>query len=213
MDGTLVNSPETPSSLSRCTKCVAVIWTAMPPLPVKIYTRTGDSGTTGLQTGERVSKADPRIQANGAIDEANAILGAALAAEPGSRLRPILATLQSDLFILGSDISNADMEDRRVRVKPAMTANLESTIDDVESTLPQLTNFILPGGHLSGALLHMTRAAVRRAESRIAEMPGPMNPECMRYVNRLSDLLFVLARLANQSAGVPEVPWTPGSTG
>ena len=185
----------------------------MLPLPVKIYTRTGDSGTTGLQTGERVSKADPRIRANGAVDEANAILGAALAAGQGSRLRPIVATLQNDLFILGSDISNADMEDRRVRVTPAMTANLESAIDDVESTLPPLTNFILPGGHLSGALLHMARAAVRRAESHIAEMTGSINPECMRYVNRLSDLLFVLARSANQGAEVPEVPWMPSSSG
>ena len=177
---------------------------------MKIYTRTGDSGTTGLQTGERVSKADPRIRANGAVDEANAILGAALAAGPGIRLRSIVATLQNDLFILGSDISNANMEDRRVRVTPAMTTNLESTIDDMESTLPPLTNFILPGGHLSGALLHMTRAAIRRAESHIAEIPGPINPECIRYANRLSDLLFVLARSVNQDAGVPEVPWTPG---
>lgn len=183
----------------------------MLPPAVKIYTRTGDSGTTGLQTGKRVSKADPRIRANGAIDEANAVLGAALAADPSRRLRPIMAALQNDLFVLGSDISNADKEDRRVRVTPAMTTNLESTIDDVESTLPPLTNFILPGGHLSGALLHMTRAAVRRAESHIAEMSDSPNPECMRYVNRLSDLLFVLARSANQDAGVQEIPWTPNS--
>ena len=198
-------------TLPQRQECVAVICTVTVPLPVKIYTRTGDSGTTGLQTGERVSKADPRIRANGAVDEANAALGAALAADPSRRLRPIMAALQNDLFVLGSDISNADEGDRRVRVTPAMTANLESAIDDVESTLPPLTNFILPGGHLSGALLHMARAAARRAESHIAEMPGYVNPECMRYVNRLSDLLFVLARSANQDAGVPEATWTPNS--
>lgn len=180
---------------------------------MKIYTRTGDTGTTGLQTGERVSKADPRIRANGAVDEANAILGAALAASPSRRLRPTMAAIQNDLFVLGADISNTDKEDRRVRVTPAMTANLESAIDDAESNLPPLTNFILPGGHLSGSLLHIARAAVRRAESHIAEMAGSANPECMRYANRLSDLLFVLARSVNSDAGVPEVPWTPNSPG
>ena len=177
---------------------------------VKIYTRTGDAGTTGLRTGERVSKADPRIRANGAVDEANAVLGAALAAGPRERIRSILALLQDDLFVLGSDISNANMDDGSVRITTAMTARLESAIDDIESSLPPLSNFILPGGHASGALLHVARSVVRRAESYLAEMTGPVNPECLRYVNRLSDLLFVLARAANQDAGVPETPWTPG---
>ena len=179
-------------------------------ISVKIYTRTGDAGTTGLRTGERVSKADPRIRANGAVDEANAVLGVALAAGPGERIRSILASLQDDLFVLGSDISNANMDDDSVRVTTTMTARLESAIDDVESGLPPLSNFILPGGHASGALLHVARSVVRRAESHLAEMPGPVNPECLRYVNRLSDLLFVLARAANQDAGVPETPWMPG---
>ena len=182
----------------------------VPALSVKIYTRTGDAGTTGLRTGERVSKADPRIRANGAVDEANAVLGAALAAGPKERIRSILAFIQDDLFVLGSDISNADMDDDSVRVTPAMTARLEAAIDDIESSLPPLNNFILPGGHASGALLHVARSVVRRAESHLAEMPGPVNSECLRYVNRLSDLLFVLARAANQDAGVPETPWTPG---
>lgn len=190
--------------------CVDVIWASYVHYPVKIYTRTGDAGTTGLRTGERVSKADPRIRSNGAIDEANAVLGAALAAGPKERIRSILASIQDDLFVLGSDISNADMNDDSVRVTPAMTARLESAIDDIESSLPPLNNFILPGGHASGALLHVARSVVRRAESHLAEMPGPVNPECLRYVNRLSDLLFVLARAANQDAGVPETPWTPG---
>ncbi len=176
---------------------------------MKIYTRTGDAGTTGLWTGERVSKADPRIRANGAVDEANAVLGATLAAGPEERIRSILASIQADLFVLGSDISNANMDDNSVRVTTAMTAKLESTIDDIESGLPPLSNFILPGGHASGALLHVARSVVRRAESHLAEMPGPVNPECLRYVNRLSDLLFVLARAANQDAGVPETPWMP----
>ena len=184
---------------------------SVPALSVKIYTRTGDAGTTGLRTGERVSKADPRIRANGAIDEGpNAVLGAALAAGPKERIRSILALIQDDLFVLGSDISNADMDDDSVRVTPAMTARLESAIDDIESSLPPLNNFILPGGHASGALLHVARSVVRRAESHLAEMPGPVNHECLRYVNRLSDLLFVLARAANRDVGVPETPWMPG---
>ena len=182
----------------------------MLPLSVKIYTRTGDAGTTGLRTGERVSKADPRIRANGAVDEANAVLGAALAAGPKERIRSILASIQDDLFVLGSDISNADMDDDSVRVTPVMTARLESAIDDIEYGLPPLNNFILPGGHASGALLHVARSVVRRAESHLAEMPVLVNPECLRYVNRLSDMLFVLARATNQDAGVPETPWTPG---
>ena len=186
-----------------------IIWMVVSALSVKIYTRTGDAGTTGLRTGERVSKADPRIRANGAVDEANAVLGTALAAGPKERIRSILASIQDDLFVLGSDISNADMDDDSVRVTPAMTARLELAIDDIESSLPLLNNFILPGGHASGALLHVARSVVRRAESHLAEMPGPANPECLRYVNRLSDLLFVLARAANRDAGVPETPWTP----
>ena len=176
---------------------------------MKIYTRSGDAGTTGLRTGKRVSKADPRIRTNGAIDEANAVLGAALAAGPEGRIRSIMVSLQDDLFVLGSDISNANMDDDSVRVTPTMTSRLESHIDDIESSLPPLTNFILPGGHASGALLHVARSVVRRAESHLVEMPGPVNPECLRYVNRLSDLLFVLARAANQDAGVPETPWMP----
>ena len=183
----------------------------MSTLSVKIYTQTGDAGTTGLRTGERVSKADPRIRANGAVDEANAVLGAALAAGPEERVRSIMSALQDDLFVLGSDISNADMNDDSVRITSAMTTRLESTIDDIESSLPPLTNFILPGGHASGALLHVARSVVRRAESHLAEMPGPVNPECLRYINRLSDLLFVLARAANRDAGVPETPWMPGA--
>ena len=185
----------------------------MPPPTVKIYTKTGDTGTTGLQTGQRVSKADPRIRTNGAVDEANALLGAVLATGPNDRLRRILKSLQNDLFVLGADISNADMKDQSLRVTPTMTASLEATIDDIESNLPQLTNFILPGGHLSGALLHVARATVRRAESHIVEMTESVNPECMRYINRLSDLLFVLARSANLDAEVPEIPWTPNPTG
>ena len=176
---------------------------------MKIYTRTGDEGTTALRTGVRVSKADPRIRANGAIDEANAILGVVLAAGLSERIRSVVAPLQNDLFTLGADISNPDMINKTTRITQSMIRNLESTIDLAESDLPPLTNFILPGGHMPGALLHVARAAVRRAESHITQIAGPVNPECLKYVNRLSDLLFVMARLENHDAGAPETIWAP----
>ena len=177
---------------------------------MKIYTKTGDSGTTGLQGGSRVSKADPRIMAYGALDEANAILGMAIAAGPEGDLRGTLSKLQNDIFVLGADLSNPNMDDDRVRITAEMTSGLEGLIDETEETLPRLANFILPGGTMTGSLLHLARTVVRRAETNLAAVrDGPLNPECRRYVNRLSDLLFVLARSANSRAGLQESPWTP----
>ena len=177
---------------------------------LKIYTKTGDSGTTGLQGGGRVSKADPRIMAYGALDEANAILGMILAAQPEGVHHDTLRMLQNDIFVLGADLSNPNMGDDRVRTTPEMTTNLERLIDQTEETLPQLTNFILPGGTATGSLLHLARTVVRRAETHLAAIRnGSLNPECHRYVNRLSDLLFVLARSTNMHAGMQESTWTP----
>ena len=178
---------------------------------MKIYTKTGDSGTTGLQGGSRVSKADPRIMAYGALDEANAILGMVLAAQPEGVHHDTLRMLQDNIFVLGADLSNPNMDDDQVRTTPEMTANLERMIDETEETLPQLTNFILPGGTATGSLLHLARTVVRRAETHLAAIRnGPLNPECHRYVNRLSDLLFVLARSTNRHAGMQESAWTRG---
>lgn len=178
---------------------------------LKIYTKTGDSGTTGLQGGSRVSKADPRIMAYGALDEANAILGMVIAAEPGVAHHGTLSMLQNAIFVLGADLSNPDMDDGRVRITPEMTTDLERLIDQTEETLQPLSNFILPGGTAAGSLLHLARTVVRRAETNLAAIrDGPLNPECQRYVNRLSDLLFVLARSANSRAGLQESHWTPG---
>lgn len=176
---------------------------------MRIYTRTGDDGFTSLRAGDRISKTDPRIRANGAVDEANAMLGAALAVGLNDRIHSVVVLLQNDLFILGSDISNTDTKDDIVRVTKSMTSQLESIIDDLESTLSPLTNFILPGGHTGGAFLHLARSVVRRAELHLVETPEPINSECLRYINRLSDLLFVLARAANQDAGIPETIWAP----
>lgn len=176
---------------------------------MKIYTRAGDSGETGLQGGGRVSKSDRRIMAYGALDEANAVLGLAVSGHPDGRLRDILRGLQDDLFVVGADLSNPEMGDDRARVTPEMTAGVERMIDETDGRLPPLTNFVLPGGSASGSLLHLARTVVRRAETHMASMPsGSINPECGRYVNRLSDLLFVLARAANMDAGTREDTWT-----
>ena len=178
---------------------------------MRIYTKTGDAGETGIQGGRRISKSEPRIRAYGALDEANAILGIAVATEPDGTLRHILESLQRDLFVLGADLSNPDMSDARLRITSTMTENLEKTIDDTEESLEPLTCFVLPGGGPMGSHLHHARTVVRRAETEMASISAsePFNTECLRYVNRLSDLLFVLARAANMDAAIPESPWTP----
>lgn len=176
---------------------------------MKIYTKTGDSGETGLQGGRRVSKSDQRIMAYGALDEANAVLGLAVSGHPDGHLRDILRKLQDELFVVGADLSNPNMDDGRARVAPEMTAGIERIIDETDERLPPLTNFVLPGGSATGSLLHLARTVVRRAETHMASIPSDsLNPECGRYINRLSDLLFVLARAANMDAGTREDTWT-----
>ncbi len=174
---------------------------------MKIYTKGGDSGMTGLQGGKRVSKSSRRIAAYGSLDEANAIIGMAIATGTYEQIQAILNRIQNDLFILGADMSNPDLTIKTNRITTEMITSLEHDIDEIDKTLPPLTNFILPGGTVTGSILHVARAVVRRAETHMAHMLDDMNPLCLVYVNRLSDLLFVLARASN--VGKTESIWRP----
>lgn len=182
---------------------------------MRIYTRTGDQGETGLFGGQRVAKNHPRVSAYGEVDELNAHLGACVAQCEDPAFRTDLELLQHELFILGGDLATPPEEgsnvgSRRVpRVSEGMAAALESLIDRYESELPALTAFILPGGTALGAALHVARTVCRRAERAVIVAAGreSINPECVVYLNRLSDLLFTMARAANRRAGAAETPW------
>jgi cob(I)alamin adenosyltransferase len=179
---------------------------------VKIYTRTGDEGETGLFDGTRVSKSDPRVDAYGHVDELNAILGLVRAAGVDPQLDGQLQHLQRDLFALGSRLADPRHRIAGRVTKAALVADdvsrLESWIDQAEEQLEPLRRFVLPGGSQPGALLHLARTVCRRAERHIVALgPDAVEAGVLVYVNRLSDLLFVLARLANARAGVPEVEW------
>lgn len=178
---------------------------------MKIYTRTGDAGETSLFDNSRVSKADPRVDAYGEVDELNASLGAALAAGISGDIADALALIQRDLFAVGAQL--ADPSDRlasrvsKAFITDADVARLEQLIDHLETEVPSLKRFILAGGSPPGAALHLARTVCRRAERRmVALVPSP-EPIVVRYVNRLSDLLFVMARAVNHRAGVPEAEW------
>ena len=181
---------------------------------MRIYTRTGDDGTTGLQGGLRVQKTDARITAYGAIDEVNASIGVALAEGEGvdGDIRRILTRIQGELFDLGADLSNPDAGDGAPgRISGDLTGRLEGDVDAFEGELEPLANFILPGGSRLAALLHHARTVTRRAETRAfgLQRDEKVNPNCTQYLNRLSDLLFVMARAANKRAGVQDTVWTP----
>jgi len=187
---------------------------------MKIYTRTGDAGETGLFGGGRVPKDDLRVRAYGAVDEANACLGVARAtlavpagSEAAAELDSELAALQSALFDLGADLATPLGAKARHAVKPIQAAEveaLEARIDALDGELPPLTRFILPGGSQAAAALHLARTVTRRAERETVALAraSDINPEALRYLNRLSDLLFTLARAVNVRSGVPEVPWS-----
>jgi cob(I)alamin adenosyltransferase len=179
---------------------------------VKIYTKTGDSGETSLFDKTRVSKADARVDAYGEVDELNACLGAALAAGVGSDLAGPLESIQQDLFALGARLADpsARIAPRvtKVAIGAAAVERLEQLIDRLVAETPPLRSFILPGGSLGGALLHLARTVCRRAERRVIALgPDAVDPILIVYLNRLSDLLFVMARAVNHRAGVPEVEW------
>ncbi len=188
----------------------------------KIYTRTGDAGTTGLASGKRVPKHHPRIQACGAVDETNAAIGVARAwltqdtlADPA--LDEMLARIQNDLFDLGADLSlpedDAPPDQEALRITQAQVARLEADIDRLNGELAPLRSFVLPGGNHAAAALHMARTICRRAESRVsalmAEDGEAVSSSALCYINRLSDFLFVAARHVNEK-GKGDVLWVPG---
>jgi len=199
----------------------------------KIYTRTGDDGTTGLADGSRVAKHDLRVEAYGTLDEANAAVGVAVVAcragaaggsnlGQGQRLSEIAGVLESvqhDLFDCGADLATPVSADEkpgsRLRVLAAQTDRLEPLIDEFNDRLGSLTSFVLPGGNATSAALHVARTVVRRAERLATALreiePKATGSEPVRYLNRLSDLLFVLGRAANGD-GSGDVLWVPGST-
>jgi cob(I)alamin adenosyltransferase len=181
----------------------------------RIYTRTGDSGTTALGDGSRVPKDDPRIEAYADVDEANAAIGAALAlGELADEIRAVLKIVQNDLFDVGADLCAPVVENPRwppLRVTPPYVTRLEGWCDQFNAELPSLNSFILPGGTPGAALLHVARTVTRRAERRawtlLAAEPERSNPLAATYLNRLSDLLFILCRTANPGG---DVLWVPG---
>ncbi|AOH83243.1 cob(I)yrinic acid a c-diamide adenosyltransferase [Sphingomonas panacis] len=183
----------------------------------KIYTRTGDDGTTGLVDGSRVSKADPRMAAIGDVDEANSAIGLAVVALGGAEFAGALTRIQNDLFDLGADLATPGADftpsEMTLRIVAEQVARLEAEIDAMNDTLAPLTSFILPGGSAAGAALHLARAIVRRAErTAIAAAESvPLNPAALAYLNRLSDYLFVASRFVNQNAG-GDVLWVPGGS-
>jgi cob(I)alamin adenosyltransferase len=175
----------------------------------RIYTRLGDDGETHLGDMSRVPKTHPRIEAYGTVDELNAQLGVTLAL-PGldERFAGFLRRVQNDLFDVGADISVPHGGDRtRLRLAPEQTAWLEQACDEVNATLEPLRSFVLPGGSPAAAQLHVCRTVCRRAERRTIDCGDDVNRECVRYLNRLSDLLFILARAANEG---DEPLWEPG---
>lgn len=182
----------------------------------RIYTRTGDAGETSLFGGRRVPKDDLRVSAYGTIDELNAVLGVARAAGPGAEIDAVLERLQHHLFDLGAELATppaapAAAAAHAPRVAAAWVEDLERDIDRFEDGLPPLRQFILPGGTPAAAMLHLARTVARRAEREIVTLAAHegLNPELLKFVNRLSDLLFVLARAANQAAGRPDTAWHP----
>ena len=185
---------------------------------MKIYTGTGDTGETGLYGGQRVGKDDARVEAYGTVDEANALLGIAAVQLNDTALRELVTRLQNELFVLGSDLATPLAREETAgksivpRIETGHGTALEDVIDAFEAELSPLRQFILPGGSPGAATLHLVRTVVRRAERRTVALsraaPNDVNPEALRYLNRLADLLFVLARVANARAGVADVPWT-----
>ena len=178
---------------------------------MKIYTRTGDTGETALFGGTRTTKDDPRVDAYGEVDELNAWLGLVRASGLDAALDAEVVHLQRDLFALG-----AHLADPAGKIAPRVTkaviadadvTRLEELIDRLEEELPPLRRFILAGGTPTGAAIHVARTVCRRAERRMVALSPPVDPVLIRYVNRLSDLLFVLARVVNTRGGVPETEW------
>jgi cob(I)alamin adenosyltransferase len=173
---------------------------------MKAYSGTGDKGETSLYGGTRVEKADPRVEAYGAVDELNSQLGVARAQVKQKKFKEILKEIQRDLWVLGGDLASELVTANVPRISKDQLNRIESVTDESNSALPQLRRFILPGGSVPGAELHVARAVCRRAERRIVALSKveSINPEILPYINRLSSLLFVLARTANKMQRIPE---------
>ena len=180
----------------------------------RIYTRGGDGGETSLGDGSRVSKLDCRIGAFGTVDELNSALGVVLAGDAPESLREPLIRIQNELFDVGADLCVPWGVTDRLRVEQAMIDRLEQLCDDFNAELPELQSFVLPGGTEAAARLHVARTVCRRAEREVllGSEEVELNPLVLVYLNRLSDLLFILARSANAAAGVDEPLWKPGSS-
>ncbi len=179
----------------------------------RIYTRTGDKGDTGLFGGGRVRKDDPRVEAYGEIDELNACLGAAESVIPDPQIKGWIRRIQDELFVLGSELATPDPEAVKKQIVPVdaeQIAVMEQIIDAADEELEPLRSFILPGGHPGAAQLHLARTVCRRAERRVISFAreAPVREQAITYLNRLSDLLFTLARLVNHRAKVEEPKWT-----
>lgn len=181
---------------------------------MKIYTRTGDDGTTGLRGGGRVRKDDPRLEAYGTVDELNSTLGVVIAQLPiaAHKARPWLDTIQSDLFAVGARLASTEPPaEGQFTLDPARVSALEQEIDQMDSELPPLKNFILPQGNPCTAFAHVARAVARRAERRVVAFAAveAVEPAILAYLNRLTDFLFVLARWINRHEGGGETAWIP----
>ena len=176
---------------------------------MKIYTKTGDDGNTGLQGNLRIGKSHPRIMAYGTVDETIAALGMILSNSLDEYISEILTEVQNDLFLVGADLSNPNLNDSKNRVTLDMIEKLESLVDKFESELPPLTNFILPGGVTVAAQIHYVRTVVRRAETLVVNLSekDEINSNCIKYLNRLSDFLFVLGRLINKRSNREDILW------
>lgn len=181
---------------------------------MKIYTKTGDKGDTGLIDGSRISKSDLRIRAYGEVDEANSHIGLIISSIEKKSIfddvRKILLNVQQDLFVLGAELANPNtLKDDNMLVKREMISTIEKYIDNFESELAPITYFILPGGSIESSLLHICRTVVRRAEtSAVALAKGQkINQEILTYLNRISDLFFVLARVTNKRQKRADIPW------
>ena len=177
----------------------------------KIYTRGGDSGETSLVGGKRVSKNNPRINACGNIDETNSLIGLSVQ-NASPKVKELLLSVQNDLFDLGADIANPDIENKAaLRITKHQTERLETNIDYYNNFLSDLSSFVLPGGSLTSSYLHLARTICRRSERSVVKLmeSNEINKFCLQYLNRLSDLLFVLSRYENQK-GKNDVLWKPG---
>lgn len=190
---------------------VAAWHTLRDPVGFKIYTRKGDDGSTGLFGGPRVRKDALRVEAYGDVDELNSVLGVAREELPEGDLRALVDALQSELFTVGAELATPDTSKNVPRVAMAQVERMEREIDRLTEELPEMRNFILPGGSRAGAALHLCRTVCRRAERKLVQLAAqePVTAEALAYLNRLSDLLFVMARAANLRAGGREIPWKP----